>query len=236
MTDYVEIVKMLTLGLAAGVLSGLFGIGGGLVIVPALVILFGFPVKTAVGTSLFVLLLPTGLLGVWQYWKAGTLRPTAGFCIALGLFCGAYFGALYAASISQATMKKLYAVFLAGRRLLLPVLAHETGRPPRRGRGQATPAGGDHRSGGGRSGRPLTARLVLIDRPHIAVRVAQGEFAPAPVLIGRLAGDAEDRSGVQAVLVELIHVGDLDLEMDADADARIGKFLPRGAPGDGASG
>ena len=112
MTDYVEIVKMLALGLAAGVLSGLFGIGGGLVIVPALVILFGFPVKTAVGTSLFALLLPTGLLGVWQYWKAGTLRPTAGFCIALGLFCGAYFGALYAASISQATMKKLYAVFL----------------------------------------------------------------------------------------------------------------------------
>jgi uncharacterized membrane protein YfcA len=55
MTDYVEIARMLGLGLAAGLLSGLFGIGGGLVIVPALVILFGFPPKVAVGTSLFVI-------------------------------------------------------------------------------------------------------------------------------------------------------------------------------------
>ena len=83
---------MLALGLAAGVLSGLFGIGGGLVIVPALVILFGFPIKTAVGTSLFALLLPTGLLGVLEYWKTGQLRPAAGLWIAPGLFFGAYFG------------------------------------------------------------------------------------------------------------------------------------------------
>ena len=112
MTDTFEIVKMLGLGLAAGVLSGLFGIGGGLVIVPALAVLFGFPIKTAVGTSLFALLLPTGLLGVWEYWKTGNLRPAAGLCIALGLFFGAYFGAHFAASISQAAVKRLYAVFL----------------------------------------------------------------------------------------------------------------------------
>jgi uncharacterized protein len=112
MTEYLEIVKMLALGLAAGVLSGLFGIGGGLVIVPVLVILFGYPVKVAVGTSLFVILFPTGLLGVWEYWKAGNIRAGAGLWIALGVFVGAYFGALYAAYVSQATMKKLYAVFL----------------------------------------------------------------------------------------------------------------------------
>jgi uncharacterized membrane protein YfcA len=112
MTDYLEIARMLGLGLAAGLLSGLFGIGGGLVIVPALVILFGFPPKVAVGTSLFVILLPTGLLGVWEYWKAGSIRPAAGLWIALGVFIGAYFGALYAGFISQATMKRLYACFL----------------------------------------------------------------------------------------------------------------------------
>ena len=153
MTDYVEIMKMLALGLAAGVLSGLFGIGGGLVIVPALVILFGFPVKTAVGTSLFALLLPTGLLGVWQYWKAGNLRPTAGFCIALGLFCGAYFGALYAASISQATMKKLYAVFLLVVAGLLPVLAHEAGRQPREAAAKPLPPEAI-------TGQPVDAQVV----------------------------------------------------------------------------
>jgi uncharacterized protein len=112
MTDYFEILRMLALGLAAGVLSGLFGIGGGLVIVPALVIIFGLPMKTAVGTSLFVILFPTGLLGVLEYWKAGHIRASAGLWIALGVFLGAYVGALYAASVSQATMKKLYAVFL----------------------------------------------------------------------------------------------------------------------------
>jgi uncharacterized membrane protein YfcA len=112
MTDCFEVLKMLGLGLAAGVLSGLFGIGGGLVIVPALAVLFGYPIKTAVGTSLFALLLPTGLLGVWEYWKSGNLRPAAGLCIALGLFFGAYLGAIYAASISQTAVKRLYAVFL----------------------------------------------------------------------------------------------------------------------------
>jgi uncharacterized protein len=112
MTDYLEIARMLGLGLAAGLLSGLFGIGGGLVIVPALVILFGFPPKVAVGTSLFVILFPTGLLGVWEYWKAGNIRPAAGLWIALGVFFGAYVGAIYAGYISQATMKRLYACFL----------------------------------------------------------------------------------------------------------------------------
>jgi uncharacterized membrane protein YfcA len=112
MNDYVDIARMLALGLAAGLLSGLFGIGGGLVIVPALVILFGFPPKVAVGTSLFVILFPTGLLGVIEYWKAGNIRPMAGLWVALGVFVGAYFGALYAGFISQATMKRLYACFL----------------------------------------------------------------------------------------------------------------------------
>ncbi len=112
MTESFEVLKMLLLGLTAGVLSGMFGIGGGLVIVPALVVIFGFPVKTAVGTSLFVILWPTGLLGVWEYWKHGDMKVAAGLWVALGLFCGAYFGAQLAGSLSQITMKRAYAIFL----------------------------------------------------------------------------------------------------------------------------
>ncbi len=112
MTGSPEALKMLFLGLTAGVLSGMFGIGGGLVIVPALVVVFGFPIKSAVGTSLFAILLPTGLLGVLEYWKNGDLRPAAGLWIAAGIFCGAYLGALAAGSISQVAMKRTYAVFL----------------------------------------------------------------------------------------------------------------------------
>ena len=68
MMEYSEILKLIVLGLTAGILAGLFGIGGGLVIVPILVLIFGFEPKTAVGTSLFVILLPTGL---WACWSTG---------------------------------------------------------------------------------------------------------------------------------------------------------------------
>jgi uncharacterized membrane protein YfcA len=112
MTGLLEVIKMIALGLTAGVLSGLFGIGGGLVIVPALVLLFGFEIKVAIGTSLFVILLPTGLLGVLEYGKNGDMKIAAGLWIAFGVFCGAYFGAILAGAMSATTMRRMYAVFL----------------------------------------------------------------------------------------------------------------------------
>ncbi|MFO0890413.1 MAG: sulfite exporter TauE/SafE family protein [Isosphaeraceae bacterium] len=102
----------LTLGVGAGILSGMFGIGGGLVIVPVLIMLFKFDVKTAIGTSLFALLLPTGLLGVLEYWRRGEMRGLHGLLIALGLFCGAYGGAKFTGILSASTMKRAYGVFL----------------------------------------------------------------------------------------------------------------------------
>jgi uncharacterized membrane protein YfcA len=107
-----EIAKMLVLGVSAGILSGMFGIGGGLVIVPALILLLGFDPKTAVGTSLFALLLPTGLLGALEYWRRGEMKPLDGFLIAVGLFSGAYFGARVTSLLSASSMKRTYAVFL----------------------------------------------------------------------------------------------------------------------------
>ncbi len=106
------VVAMLTLGLVAGVLSGMFGIGGGLVIVPALIIGFGFPPKSATGTSLFALIWPVGLLGVLEYWKRGELKIVPGLVIAIGLFFGTYFGAKLTGMLSKATMMRLYGVFL----------------------------------------------------------------------------------------------------------------------------
>ncbi len=114
MTDYVELIKMLALGLTAGVLSGLFGIGGGLVIVPALVVLFGFPIKVAVGTSLFVILLPDRRYSAsWSTGRRGTFGSSraSGF-IGLGVLVGAYVGARFADSVNPIAMKWLYAVFL----------------------------------------------------------------------------------------------------------------------------
>jgi uncharacterized membrane protein YfcA len=107
-----EIAAMLVLGGTAGILSGMFGIGGGLVIVPALIIVFELDPKTAVGTSLFALLLPTGLLGVLEYWRRGEMKLVPGLLIAIGIFCGAYLGARITGAMSAVTMKRVYATFL----------------------------------------------------------------------------------------------------------------------------
>jgi uncharacterized protein len=102
----------LIIGLGAGVLSGLFGIGGGIVIVPALMFFAKLAPQSATGTSLGALLLPVGALGVWAYWKGGHVDLRASLWIALGLFFGAYVGARFAQTLPPVTMKRMFAVFL----------------------------------------------------------------------------------------------------------------------------
>lgn len=100
------------LGLVAGVVSGLFGVGGAIVIVPGLVLLFKLNQHTANGTSLAALLLPVGLLGMLQYYKRGQVNlPYAGL-IALGLFVGALVGAQIAGSVSDVTLRRAFGGFL----------------------------------------------------------------------------------------------------------------------------
>jgi uncharacterized membrane protein YfcA len=103
----------LLIGLAAGVLSGLFGIGGGLLIVPALILVGGFSPKMAVGTSLGALLLPVGLLGAYTYYQHGHLNVRASLLLALGLFGGAWVGARIAQTLPGPTLQRLFAVFIA---------------------------------------------------------------------------------------------------------------------------
>ena len=108
------ILTYLLIGLVTGVMSGIFGIGGGIVIVPALIFLVSLPQKTAVGTSLAALLLPVGALGVWVYWKAGHVEVRGALLIAAGLLAGVYGGSLFAQTLSEATMRKAFAVLLVG--------------------------------------------------------------------------------------------------------------------------
>ncbi len=103
---------LLILGLAAGVLSGLFGIGGGVIIVTALVLVGRMPILQATGTSLGALLLPVGLLGAMEYHKRGLLDVKASALIALGIFLGVWFGAKLAIGTPAATLQRLFAVFL----------------------------------------------------------------------------------------------------------------------------
>jgi uncharacterized membrane protein YfcA len=102
----------LAIGLTAGVLSGLFGIGGGILIIPALIFFAKFPTKLALGTSLGALLLPVGLLGAYTYYKGGNLDIRASLVIALGLFFGAWGGARLAQVLPAATLQRMFAVFI----------------------------------------------------------------------------------------------------------------------------
>ena len=106
------------IGLLAGILSGIFGIGGGVVIVPALILIARFAPITATGTSLAALLLPVGALGAWEYYRKGHLNIGAALWVALGLFVGVWIGALIAQQLSPVALKRGFAVFLvlvAGR-------------------------------------------------------------------------------------------------------------------------
>ena len=100
------------IGLGAGVLAGIFGIGGGIIIVPALILLAKFGPQQAAGTSLAVFLLPVGLLGALAYYKEGHVRVLPALLIALGVFVGGYLGARISLQLSPLTLKRSFAVLL----------------------------------------------------------------------------------------------------------------------------
>ena len=106
------LVIFVVIGLAAGVLSGLFGIGGGIVIVPALLFFARMQPSMATGTSLGALLLPVGALGAYEYWRNGDIDLRASLLLAVGLFFGAFVGAKLNQVLSPVQAKRAFAVFL----------------------------------------------------------------------------------------------------------------------------
>ena len=105
-------LTFLLIGVAAGVLSGLFGIGGGIIIVPMLILFARFAPPMATGTSLGALLLPVGALGAWQYYQRDSINVKASLLIGLGLFFGAYAGARLGLSLDPVMLKRGFAIFL----------------------------------------------------------------------------------------------------------------------------
>jgi uncharacterized membrane protein YfcA len=106
------ILILIVIGIVSGLLSGLVGIGGGIIIVPALVLFLGFSQKMAQGTSLGILLLPVGMLAVMQFYKAGFVDVKTVWLVALGFIAGGYFGSKVALSLPQETVKKIFAIML----------------------------------------------------------------------------------------------------------------------------
>lgn len=110
--DIQMILMIILVGIAAGIMGGLVGVGGGIIIVPALVYLMGFSQKTAQGTSLGLIMLPVGILGVLQYYKQGHVDFRVVGLLAIGFLIGSYFGSKVAMRLPQDTVKKIFAVFM----------------------------------------------------------------------------------------------------------------------------
>ncbi|HEY6386404.1 MAG TPA: sulfite exporter TauE/SafE family protein [Candidatus Acidoferrum sp.] len=127
---------ILLLGLAVGVLVGLLGIGGGVVLVPALVYLLQMDQHLAQGTSLFILLPPVGLGALREYWNQGQVDLRAGILCALGMLLGGYLGGLIAVPLASRHLKGLFGCFLILAAFLL-------WRKPQAERGMPVSTGGE---------------------------------------------------------------------------------------------
>lgn len=107
-----EVLSFLVLGLAAGVLSGLIGIGGGILIVPALIFIFGMDQHQAQGTTLAMMVPPIGILAAWTYYRNGHVDIKVAGVLCIGFFFGGLFGARAANLISSPVLEKIFGVAL----------------------------------------------------------------------------------------------------------------------------
>jgi len=105
-----NIIICLLIGLVAGTLSGLLGIGGGIIIVPALVYIFGMSQHQAQGTTLALMVPPIGLLAAWTYYKEGYVDLKVAALICLGFFLGGLLGASLSMDISEEMLKKSFGI------------------------------------------------------------------------------------------------------------------------------
>lgn len=108
----INIILYIILGLFAGVISGLIGIGGGVIIVPVLVFLFGLSQHQAQGTTLALLVPPIGFLAAYTYYKQGYVDLRIAALICIGFFIGGLFGAKFANILPDVVLKKIFAIAL----------------------------------------------------------------------------------------------------------------------------
>ena len=107
-----NIIFYILLGLIAGILSGLLGLGGGIIVVPALVLLFGFSQHLAQGTTLAMMVPPIGLLAAWWYYSKGYVDIKVAGLMCIGFFIGGLLGAKFATAIPDIMLKRIFGLAL----------------------------------------------------------------------------------------------------------------------------
>lgn len=106
------ILTVIIIGLSAGLLSGMVGVGGGIIMVPAMVYFLAFSQQRAQGTSLALMLFPVGILGVLNYYRKGYVDIRVAGLLAIGFVLGSYLGSRFSLSLSQSTLRKLFALVM----------------------------------------------------------------------------------------------------------------------------
>ncbi len=198
-------IGILLLGILAGVLSGMFGIGGGIVMVPTLIAFFGMEMLDANAASLAAMLLPVGILGVINYYKAGYIKVKESLWIALGLFVGSFGGAEIAVSMDVSWLSKLYAIFLlyvAIQFLNVPQLILKR--------------------------KKTKQQPVVLESPHSAVQYPVWQFLVVGLFAGVIAGMFGKGGGIIIVpiLIKMFHYE----PRSASATSLAALQLPVGLP------
>ena len=106
------ILLLIIIGLVAGTLGGMVGLGGGIILIPALILIMKLDQQTAQGTSIAIMLPPIGLFAVYNYYKAGYVNIKYAFVIAMAFMVGGYFGSILALKLSPDVMRKVFSVLL----------------------------------------------------------------------------------------------------------------------------
>jgi len=106
------LLLLIVIGIVTGFAAGMLGIGGAIIMIPALVFMLGLSQQTAQGTSLAVMLPPIGILAAWNYYKAGNVNLKFALILAATFLIGSYFGSKLAITIPQAVLKKIFGLLL----------------------------------------------------------------------------------------------------------------------------
>jgi uncharacterized protein len=110
--DAYTLIMLILIGLVAGILGGLLGLGGGIIIIPALVFLLGFTQHQSIGTSLAVMLPPIGVFAAYNYYNAGYVNLKYALIVAVAFMAGSWLSSKFALSLPESTLRKIFSVLL----------------------------------------------------------------------------------------------------------------------------
>lgn len=107
-----QIIIIAVIGILSGLLAGIFGVGGAIIVIPALVFMLGFSQHDAQGTSLAFMLPPVGILATWNYWKEGHVNWKVALILSLTFVVGAYLGSNFSVNISDRTLRRIFGILM----------------------------------------------------------------------------------------------------------------------------